>query len=125
MHTLFFPIVQCRAIDKAIDPQYQKRWVFVNAEKQAIDGEHVKLKAMDIDIKFSYLVLKAPEMLRLDIPIDVLEDEESAFEPITIGDVQLRAISEGELAEQWLRVYFGEPVYLMKIHPEDHVQQQE
>lgn len=133
----FTPIVACAAVQgRQLVPEYQNRWVLVNAANQVVlaapaqvlDGEvdtvctadnvhsldHQKLQQLTISIKFGYLVLQAPQMLRLDIPMDVIEDDESAFESIDFQGQTQRAVSEGDLAAQWLSVYFGQALRLMK-----------
>ena len=111
------PILHCPAVERDLDKVYQGRWLLLNAQGEIIDANHPKLAQMNLAVKFSYLVIRAPEMLRLDIPLDVIEDDESAFEPITFQGKSYLAVSEGDLAAQWFSVYLGEPTRLMKLHP--------
>ncbi|WP_031274416.1 MOSC N-terminal beta barrel domain-containing protein [Pelistega indica] len=114
---MYTPIMQCPAVqNKEVVEDYQNRWVLLDEDNKLLSKDHPKIVDMTLDIKFGYLVIRAPGMLRLDIPMDVLEDDESAIE--TIADERLgskRVVSEGDLAAQWLSVYFGRPVRLMKI----------
>lgn len=133
----FTPLVACVAVQgRQLVPEYQNRWVLVNTANQVVfaapvkvldEGmdtvcatdnihilDHQKLQQLTISIKFGYLVLQAPQMLRLDIPMDVIEDDESAFESIDFQGQAQRAVSEGDLAAQWLSVYFGQALRLMK-----------
>lgn len=133
----FTPIVACAAVQgRQLMPEYQNRWVLVNAANQVVlsasehkedndvateglvDGVHIldeqKLQQLTVSIKFGYLVLQAPQMLRLDIPMDVIEDDDSAFEQVDFQGQSQQVVSEGDLAAQWLSVYFGQALRLMK-----------
>ncbi|NOL50475.1 MOSC N-terminal beta barrel domain-containing protein [Pelistega europaea] len=113
----YTPIMHCPAVvGREIDKEYQHRWVIVDAQKQVVPATTPKLADIQVDIKFGYLVLRAEGMLRLDIPMEVIEDDESAFEWITITQdaPTVRTVSEGDLAAQWFSVYLGQPVRLMK-----------
>ncbi|MDO5680864.1 MAG: MOSC N-terminal beta barrel domain-containing protein [Pelistega sp.] len=113
-------IIQCAPCDRAAQAQYHRRWVLIDQEGQALAQEHPALAELSTEVRFGYLVLRAPGMLRLDIPMDVLEDDEEAFESIRLeGGKTARAVTEGDLANAWLSTYFTYPVRLMKLHPDE------
>lgn len=134
----FTPIIAFPAVSgREVQPQYQQRWALVNSDNQVVFPDVLasvdktdqvqptqgliyclaqqKLQQIQLEIKFDYLVLKAPGMLRLDIPMEVQEDDESAFEWIDYQGRKQQAVSEGALAAQWFSVYFECPLRLMKF----------
>ncbi|NEN76420.1 hypothetical protein F9B74_08845 [Pelistega sp. NLN82] len=113
---LYTPIIQCPAImHRTVDERYQSRWLIVTADQQAFTKDNPLLKKIRIDIKFGYLVIQAEGMLRLDIPLEVEEDDESAFEDIDVFGEKIKAVSEGDLVAQWFSVFFNQPLRLMKL----------
>ncbi|WP_189385211.1 hypothetical protein [Advenella faeciporci] len=118
--TKFTPVFACMAVSDAVQSAYQNRWFLIDENAQVLEDTDGKTAELSLSIRFAYLVFRAPGMLRLDIPIEVLEDDEEAFEPITLDGQSLRAVNEGELASAWFSNYYGKTVHLMKLHPEDH-----
>ncbi len=110
----YTPIMYCAAVDRALDPEYQNRWLLVDTHNHCLAADLPKLADIQLEIKFGYLAIRAPEMLRLDIPMDVIEDDESAFETVVCDGQHLQAVNEGDLAAQWFSVYLGQDVRLMK-----------
>ncbi|MDD3758235.1 MAG: hypothetical protein PHN76_08725 [Advenella sp.] len=108
------------AVRDSVQPEYQNRWFLMDENAQVLEDSEGKTAELSLSIRFSYLVFRAPGMLRLDIPMDVLEDDEEAFESITLNGQSLRAVNEGELATAWFSNYYGKTIHLMKLHPEDH-----
>lgn len=136
---MYTPITHCPAVSgRAVNEHYQQRWVLVDKQQRVISANTQKLDDIQVDIKFGYLVIRAPGMLRLDIPMDVIEDDESAFEwaydneekvtacyddhvssresagQESASNNTIRVVSEGDLAAQWFSVYLEQPVRLMK-----------
>lgn len=113
-------IIQCAPCERVADPQYHLRWFLVDENGYALDKDIPALRELSTEVRFSYLVLRAPGMLRLDIPMDVLEDDDEAFEHVYLADNKaVRAVNEGDLAHAWLSTYFDRPVRLMKLHPDE------
>ncbi|MFV9474881.1 hypothetical protein ACM5Q9_10725 [Advenella sp. RU8] len=117
--TKFTPVFSCVAINEAVQPAYQNRWFLVDENHRVLE-DMSKTSELALSIRFAYLVFRAPGMLRLDIPMEVLEDDEEAFEPINIDGQTRRAVNEGELATAWFSNFYGKTVHLMKLHPDDH-----
>lgn len=128
---LYTPVMYCPVVEgKAPKQEYQLRWLLVDGQQHIVSVvDSPKLADIQIDIKFGYLVLRAPGMLRLDIPMDVIEDDENAFEWVSLSDAEkvliksvssdisadsIRVVSEGDLAAQWFSVYLEKPIRLMK-----------
>ncbi len=115
----YTPVFSCVAVSDTVQPAYQNRWFLVDEHSQVLEATD-KTAELSLAIRFAYLVFRAPGMLRLDIPIEVLEDDGDAFESITLNGRSKRAVNEGELATAWFSNYYGKTVHLMKLHPEDH-----
>jgi hypothetical protein len=67
-----------------------------------------KLSEVTVDLKMGALVLRAPGMLRMDIPLDVIEDDESVNRPATIAAQPVVVIDEGEVAAVWFSKALGQ-----------------
>src|SRR5690606_8747890 len=110
---------QCGGIGGAAAAQYDRRWLVVDQDGALLTGGRSgALRDVEIGIKFGYLVLRAPGMLRLDIPMDVLEDDDSVRRLARIGAQQVDVVDEGGLAATWFSTYLDQPCRLVKVHPE-------
>lgn len=98
---------------------YDHRWLVVDANNAWLTGEQApRLGKLDLSLRFGYLVIRAPGMLRLDIPLDVIEDDDSVDRIATIGGQSVRVVDEGDLAAAWFAEWLGTPCRLMKVHPD-------
>jgi|SRR5690625_3029311 len=113
----FTPLAGGNPVSHAGAGDYDRRWLVVDNSLDWIsDGE--LLSRIDVSIKFGHLVLQAPGMLRLDLPLDVIEDDDSVRCTVTIAGQQVDAVDEGDVAAVWLTSCLGVPSRLVKIHPE-------
>ncbi len=115
----FQPIYQCPPIAGPVNPAAQLRWLLIDEQSRALGKDEPALKQIELSIRFDYLVIRAPGMLRLDIPVDVLEDDEDAFEEARTDGQSLRVVSEGQLADAWFSKFLERPVRLVKLHPDE------
>ncbi|MNR05370.1 hypothetical protein D3C85_1213990 [compost metagenome] len=60
-------------------------------------------------------------MLRMDIPLDVIEDDDSVRYSMKVGEQVIDVIDEGELAAAWISNFVQVPCRIMKVHPETPV----
>ncbi len=118
---MYFPIALCGATDQPEAARYDRRWMVTGADGRALDGRgNDKLSAIEVRLKLGYLVMRAPGMLRLDIPLDVIEDDESVFAMAkTTQGEEIQVVDEGELAAAWMSNYLQQPARLVKIHPDE------
>ncbi len=115
----FQPIAGGPALRHPEAQAYDRRWVVVDATGAWLDGARApRLGEVDLSLRFGFLVMRAPGMLRLDIPLDVIEDDESVECTAHIGSHTVRAVDEGGLAAAWLTEWLGQPCRLVKIHPD-------
>lgn len=115
----YFPIASCPGIDKPESAAYDKQWLVVDAAGRWLTPkENPKLVDIKVDVLFGYLVMRAPGMLRMDLPLDVLEDDDSVRRQATVGKQRIDVVDEGDLAAAWLSNFLGAPCRLAKVHPD-------
>ncbi len=117
--TLYFPIEACAGIDNSDAAPYDRQWMVVDADwRRLTQHDQPKLAQVDVSIRFGYLVMRAPGMLRMDIPLDVIEDDDSVRRQATVGTQTIDVVDEGELAAAWVSNCLGTPSRLVKVHPD-------
>jgi uncharacterized protein YcbX len=112
-------VAECGATadDRAAD--YDRRWLLANSGGQWMTrAQYPKLEQIQVELRFGYLVMRAPGMLRMDIPLDVIEDDDSVRTGVLVGDQQVDVVDEGELASAWVSNFVGIPCRLLKVHPD-------
>lgn len=113
----FTPIASANAVNHSDARHYDKQWLVINGDREWL-GHSNDLARIEVSIRFGYLVLQAPGMLRLDIPMDVIEDDDSVRDTAKIGEQWVDVVDEGEVAAVWLTQHLGQAARLVKIHPE-------
>ena len=117
--TLYFPIEACAGIDSGDAAPYDRQWLVVDADwRRLTQHDQPKLAQVDVSLRFGYLVIRAPGMLRMDIPLDVIEDDDSVRRQAIIGSQTIDVVDEGELAAAWMSNCLGTPSRLVKVHPD-------
>jgi len=113
------PVASCAPSTHRLAGLYHHRWLVINESGQWLSAQECPaLSAVATDIKMGYLVLRAPGMLRMDIPLDVIEDDDSVLRQATIGAQRISVVDEGDLAAVWFSHVTGEPCRLVKVHPD-------
>lgn len=113
-------IVGCPAVADLDAARFAQRWLVVDEAFVWHRGIHdEKLAAVEIAISFGNMVLRAPGMLRLDLPMDVIEDDDSVWRDAQIGGRRVKVVDEGDLAAVWFSNVVGKPSRLVKIHPDE------
>jgi uncharacterized protein YcbX len=119
MSALYHPVAHCGGLDDVRAADYERRWLLVNSGGQWMTrAECPALADISVEIRFGYLVLRAPGMLRIDIPLDVIEDDDSVRSAVLVGTQEVDVVDEGELAAAWVSNCTGIPCRLMKVHPD-------
>ena len=119
MESGFQPVAECGFTQQAQAADYQRRWFVVDDAGQWLDRARCpKLAEVAVELKLGYLVLRAPGMLRLDIPLDVIEDDDSVRRQVFVAGQAVDAVDEGALAAAWLSNLAGMSCRLMKVHPD-------
>jgi uncharacterized protein YcbX len=116
---LYFPIAACGGVSDPDAAEYDKRWLIVDESGKWLTESHcAKMADIKVDVSLGCLVMRAPGMLRLDIPLDVIEDDDSVRRQALVGRQQIDVVDEGELAATWFSKFLERPCRLVKIHPE-------
>lgn len=115
----FQPIAECGETTLTQAESYQKRWLISNDAGTWLNRALCpKLAEIVVDLRMGYLVIKAPGMLRLDIPLDVIEDDDSVRRQICVGEQIIDVVDEGDLAAAWVSNFLQIPCRLLKVHPD-------
>lgn len=113
------PIAGASALTDDKASPYDRRWLLADPEGMWLAADRAPgLTKLDLSLRFGYLVVRAPGMLRLDVPLDVIEDDASVECPVAVGAQSVRAVDEGELAAAWFTEWLGQPCRLVKVHPD-------
>lgn len=113
------PIIDGPILDHSLADDYHHRWFIVDENGRQLDsGEIATLLAVTLSIAHGCLVLRAPGMLRLDIVMDVIEDDESVRLQVWVSDQLLDVIDEGDLVSAWLSNLLQRQCRLVKVHPD-------
>ncbi|HUH39895.1 MAG TPA: MOSC N-terminal beta barrel domain-containing protein, partial [Castellaniella sp.] len=111
------PLAGCQTLNDTDALAYDRRWLVVDDQGHWLDASQAaRLADIQLDIRFGYLVLRAPGMLRLDIPMDVIEDDASVERSAQVGGQAVRVVDEGDLAAAWMTELLSQPARLVKIH---------
>ena len=115
--TTYTPVAGCSPVSHSDAAAYHRRWLLVDAESRWISDPEV-LARIEPDIRFGYLVLQAPGMLRLDVPLDVIEDDDSVRLNVVVGSQNVDAVDDGDVAATWASGCFCITCRLVKVHPD-------
>ncbi|MCD8504183.1 MAG: MOSC domain-containing protein [Burkholderiaceae bacterium] len=100
--------------------RFARRWLVVDERLTWHSGLYAdKLARVEISLSFGNMVLRAPGMLRLDLPMDVIEDDESVWRDAKIGERSVKVVDEGDLAAAWFSNVVGKSCRLVKLHPDE------
>ncbi|UOD50795.1 MOSC N-terminal beta barrel domain-containing protein [Orrella daihaiensis] len=113
-------IVGCPKVANEDGRRFERRWLLVDEQFAWDRGRYAdKLSGVQISISFGNMVLRAPGMLRLDLPMDVIEDDDSVWREARVDEQMLKVVDEGDLASVWFSNVVGCPCRLVKVHPDE------
>lgn len=113
----YSPLIGAQPTSQPQAAGYRGRWFVVDDERWVDPRECSVLQTISIELKLGYLVLNAPGMLRMDIPLEVIEDDDSVRFTMAVEDRQLEVVDEGELASAWISNVVGRSCSIVKVHP--------
>ncbi|KOF53407.1 MULTISPECIES: MOSC N-terminal beta barrel domain-containing protein [unclassified Achromobacter] len=120
--TVYEPVAGCGGTTQPQAAAYHRQWLVANDAGQWMSrGLCPKLEQVSVELRLGYLVLRAPGMLRMDIPLDVIEDDDSVRYGLRLGEQAIDVVDEGELAAAWISNFVGVPCRILKVHPETPV----
>lgn len=120
-----YPIKSCGGIALDASPigmaglLHDRRWMVVREDGKFLSQRsHPMMARVATAFRYGYLAITAPGMLRLDIPIDVLEDDDSVRRRVKVWRDDVDAVDEGDLAAQWFSTMLDTPCRLVRMHPD-------
>jgi uncharacterized protein YcbX len=100
---------------------YDREWMLVDAEGQFLtQRDHPKMALIQPTIKSGTLELRAPGMLRLDIPLDLGDPDNAPTLKVNIWDDTVEAYDCDEITATWFSKAIGAPCRLVRFHPHAH-----
>ncbi len=115
--TTHTPVAGCSPVSHSDAAEHHRRWLLVDDASRWI-SDATLLARIEPDIRFGYLVLQAPGMLRLDVPLEVIEDDDSVRLNVLVGSQSVDVVDEGDVAATWASACLGVPCRLVKVHPD-------
>lgn len=96
-----------------------RRWMLVTPEGEFLtQRSHPALARVRTALSDGYLRASTAGLPRLDIPIDVIEDDDSVRCRVRVWGDEVDAVDEGDLAAQWFGSLLRTPCRLVKVHPD-------
>lgn len=109
----------CFAPSAPLADSYQQQWFLVDTDFNLLSAQACQgLEQLQIQVHMGQLQLRAPGMLRLELLLDVLEDDDEVrCNALTADQTVIAAIDEGDLAATWFSHVVGQPCRLLKKDP--------
>lgn len=97
---------------------YDREWMVVDAEGNFLtQREHPKMAAIVPQIGLDTLKLRAPGMLRLEIPLGLPDPADERLVTVKVWDDTVQAYDCDEVTATWFSQYLGTPCRLVRFHP--------
>jgi len=120
-----YPIKGCRGIaltaaDLAetgleVDGVGDREWVVSDADGEFLSQRELpKMAQIETRIEHGLLTLKAPGMLRLDVPLE----SEGDVVKVRVWNDTVAAVTQGEVTDAWFSAFLGQPCRLLRFDPE-------
>jgi len=96
---------------------YDREWMVVDANGQFLtQREHPKMALITPRLKLDTLELRAPGMLRLEIPLGLPDPADATVVEVEIFEERLAAYECDALTAAWFSNYLGLPCRLVRFH---------
>jgi uncharacterized protein len=96
---------------------YDREWMVVDANGQCLtQREHPKMALIVPRLKADTLELRAPGMLRLEIPLGLPDPEDAVAIEVEVWEERLKAYDCDALTAAWFSNYLGVPCRLVRFH---------
>ncbi|GGZ03725.1 MOSC domain-containing protein [Pseudoduganella plicata] len=96
---------------------YDREWMVVDANGQFLtQREHPKMALITPRLKLDTLELRAPGMLRLEIPLGLPNPADATVVEVEIFEERLAAYECDPLTAAWFSNYLGVPCRLVRFH---------
>lgn len=101
------------------DQIYDREWMVVDGEGNFLtQREHPKMATIVPKIRLETLELRAPGMLRMEIPLGLPHPDEERLITVKVWDDSVQAYDCDEVTATWFSSYLGTPCRLVRFHPE-------
>jgi uncharacterized protein len=98
---------------------YNREWMVVDAEGNFLtQREHPRMATIVPRLRMEMLELRAPGMLRLDIPLDLPHPDDARTMTVRVWNDTLQAYDCDELTAAWFSAVLGVPCRLVRFHPD-------
>jgi len=98
---------------------YDREWMVVDANGQFLtQREHPKMALIVPRLKLDTLELRAPGMLRLEIPLGLPDPADAVVVDVEVFEDRLKAYDCDALTAAWFTNYLGVPCRLVRFHAE-------
>lgn len=97
---------------------YDREWMVVDAKGQFMtQRQHPKMALIVPRLKADTLELRAPGMLRLEIPLGLADPEEAKTLDVQVWDDRVTAYDCDETTATWFSNFLETPCRLVRFHP--------
>ncbi len=125
---VFYPIKSCAGISVleatlthaglAVDAVYDREWMLVDPQGRYLtQREHPRMALIVPMLKAETLEVRAPGMLRLEIPLGLPDPEHELTREVTLWDDTMLAYDCDELTATWFSNAVGTACRLVRFHP--------
>ncbi|AXA93774.1 MOSC domain-containing protein [Massilia sp. YMA4] len=99
------------------DQIYDREWMVVDANGQCLtQREHPKMALIVPRLKADTLELRAPGMLRLEIPLGLPDPDAAVAIEVEVWEDRVKAYDCDALTAAWFTNYLGVPCRLVRFH---------
>lgn len=120
-----YPVKSCRGVrvteaDLWETGLYLDRfWMVVDDDCQFVTQRNLpRMALIETALRFESLQLKAPGMLRLDIPVGGFDYDASRRILVDLWGEMIEAFPENDLVNAWFSDFLGKPLRLVRIDPD-------
>jgi uncharacterized protein YcbX len=124
---ILYPIKSCAGISVreatltsaglSVDAVYDREWMVIDEQGRCLtQREHPRMALVAPRIKNDTLELRAPGMLRLEIPLGLPSPEDERTREVTVWDDKVQAYDCDEITATWFSKAIGTPCRLVRFH---------
>ncbi|MES2316575.1 MAG: MOSC N-terminal beta barrel domain-containing protein [Pseudomonadota bacterium] len=101
----------------SVDAVYDREWMVIDEQGQFLSQrEHPRMALISPRLKSDVLELRAPGMLRLEIPLGLPDPDHERTRQVTVWDDTVLAYDCDELTATWFSKVVGVPCRLVRFH---------
>jgi uncharacterized protein YcbX len=98
---------------------YDREWMLVDADGNFLtQRQHPRMALITPRLRSEALELRAPGMLRLEIPLDLPDPLQASTREVSLWQHRMPAYDCGDLAAAWFSAFVGASCRLVRFHPD-------